>query len=128
MKKRKRKQHRIDPMSCNVPNVCFSLIEPYDKRWGGMKKQRLSRGFDDSETWSLDYTISSFIAPRLERFIEIYKGFVDDSETQYVPKMEKALEAFKMYTNEEDLFKEENYNKMMEGLKCFAEVFPALWW
>ena len=93
-----------------------------------MKKQRLTRGFDDSETWSLDATIAKFIAPRLERFIEIYKDFVNDTETQYVPKMEQALEAFKMYVNDEDLYDEENYNKMMEGLKVFAEIFPALWW
>ena len=124
----KKKQHRIDPMSCNVPNICFSYMEHGDDRWGDMKRQRLSRGFDDSETWSLDATIAKFIAPRLERFIEIYKDFVDDSESQYVPKMEQALEAFRMYFNDEDLFDEENFNKMMEGLKAFAEIFPALWW
>ena len=126
--KKKHKQHRIDPMSCNVPNICFSFMKPHDDRWSKMKKQRLTRGFDDSETWSLDDTIAKFIAPRLERFIEIYKDFVDDSQDHYVPKMEQALEAFKMYVNDEDLFDEENFNKMMEGLKSFAEIFPTLWW
>lgn len=126
--KRKRKQHRIDPMSCNVPNVCFSFMKPGDDRWCKYKGQRLSRGFDDSETWSLDATIAKFIVPRLERFIEIYKDFVDDSKDHFIPKMEKALKSFKMYTNDTDLYNKENYDEMMEGLRAFAEIFPALWW
>lgn len=32
--------------------------------------QRRKRGFDDSELWSLDYTILEFILPRLRRFRE----------------------------------------------------------
>jgi hypothetical protein len=103
-------------------------MEKGDKTWNESKRQRLTRGFDDSETWSLDATIAKFIVPRLERFIEIYKDFVDDSENHYVPKMEQALEAFKMYTDDTDLFNEENYNKMMAGVKAFAEIFPELWW
>lgn len=30
--------------------------------------QRRIRGFDDSETWSLDLKISQFVLPRLKRF------------------------------------------------------------
>ena len=32
--------------------------------------QRRIRGFDDSELWSLDYTILRFILPRLQRYRE----------------------------------------------------------
>ena len=41
-----------------------------------LKKQRLERGFDDSETWSLRDTIANFIIPRLERYEEIAKDFL----------------------------------------------------
>lgn len=123
-----KKQNKIDPMSCGVPNICFSYMEKGDKTWNESKRQRLTRGFDDSETWSLDATIAKFIVPRLERFIEIYKDFVDDSENHYVPKMEQALKSFKMYVNDTDLYNKENYNEMMEGIRAFAEIFPELWW
>ncbi len=33
--------------------------------------QRLIRGWDDSDTWSLDFTISKFVLPRLKRYKEI---------------------------------------------------------
>ena len=32
---------------------------------------KCTQGYDDSELWSLDYTITKFIAPRLRAFIEI---------------------------------------------------------
>lgn len=52
----------------NIPNVCFSLIKQDDKRWDKYEQQRIERGFDDSETWSLRDTIAKFIIPRLERY------------------------------------------------------------
>ena len=36
--------------------------------------QRIIRGFDDGETWSLDYNIIKFTLPRLKRFREIVDG------------------------------------------------------
>jgi hypothetical protein len=61
----------VDIKDLNIPNVCFSLTEKYDERQGKFRKKRLERGFDDSETWSLDYTVASFIIPRLERYQEL---------------------------------------------------------
>jgi hypothetical protein len=36
--------------------------------------QRITRGWDDSQTWNLDYEIAKFIVPRLKRFKEITIG------------------------------------------------------
>ena len=33
-------------------------------------KDRLTKGFDETETWSLDYSLSKLIAPRIEMFIQ----------------------------------------------------------
>ena len=126
--KKKRKQKRIDPMSCNVPNICFSLMKTSDNRWCKYKGQRLSRGFDDSETWNLDTTIAKFIIPRLERFIEIYEDFVIDHDG-FVPKMKNALECFKMYEDENTNFwDKETSEKFQRGMHDFADIFQALWW
>lgn len=46
----------------------------FTKRFWKFLWQRWTRGFDDSETWSLDSTISYFILPRLKRFKEIYNN------------------------------------------------------
>lgn len=51
-----------------IKNVNFSLIDNTDDRWEDYKKQRLERGFDNSELWSLDSTIAEFVYPRLKAF------------------------------------------------------------
>ena len=43
-------------------------INAKNGRWGEMKQQIKERGFADSELWSLDYTIASFVLPRLKQF------------------------------------------------------------
>jgi len=39
--------------------------------------QRLTRGWDESETWSLDYTVARFIIPRLKFFRDNLHGHPD---------------------------------------------------
>lgn len=124
---KKRKNARIDPMSCNVPNVNFSLINSGDKRWGQFKKQRLTRGFDESETWSLDYTIASFIAPRLKAFIEIYREVIVD-DNNLVPRAERALRAFETIAGGDIKNDDATYKEIDEALHDFADIFMGLWW
>src|SRR5271157_2530255 len=70
-----KKKTQIDIKYIGVPNICFSLTDKDDKREKKLSKQRMKRGFDDSETWCLTTTICSFILPRLKRFREIYAGY-----------------------------------------------------
>ena len=49
-------QNKIDVYG--IKNVNFSTINVEDTNWNLFEKQRLERGFDDSELWSLDKTIS----------------------------------------------------------------------
>ena len=126
-KQGEKKLNKIDPKECNVPNVNFSLVGDNDKRGAQFKKQRLERGFDESETWSLDYTIACFIAPRLKEFIEIYKKVIVD-DCGLVPKAERALKAFEKIAEGDTVWKEDEYNEITEALKGFAEIFLGLWW
>ena len=126
-KKKEPKLEKFDPIDCNVPNVNFSLVSKDDKRWEQFKQQRLERGFDESETWSLDFTIASFIVPRLEEFISIYKQCIVD-ERGAVAKMESALEGFKLVKSGETIWGDEKREKIEKGLQDFADIFLGLWW
>lgn len=55
-----------DPKYLGIPNIQFSLTDKTDEREEKFSQQRIERGFDDSETWSLDCTITKFILPRLK--------------------------------------------------------------
>ena len=123
----KKKLKKFDPKECNVPNVNFSLVSEDDQRGPQFKKQRLERGFDESETWSLDYTIARFIAPRLKAFIEIYKDVIVDNN-DLVPRAERALKAFERIADDSVVCGIEECNEIEEALKGFAEIFLGLWW
>jgi len=62
---------KVDIKYTDVPNICFSLTKKEDDREEKFIEQRIERGFDDSETWSLCDTIANFTIPRLERYEEI---------------------------------------------------------
>lgn len=55
-----------------IPN--YKGISIFSKRYWKMWYQRRKYGFDESETWSLDYSLSKTIAPRLRMFIKIAKN------------------------------------------------------
>jgi len=40
--------------------------------------QRLTRGWDDSDTWSLDVSVAKFLLPRLKRYRELRQGVPAD--------------------------------------------------
>lgn len=120
----------IDPKYLNIPNINFSLTDKEDDREDKFKKQRIARGFDDSETWALDYVIASFIIPRLKRFIEVNSiNFNNEYEKDFGKSLPKMLKAFELVVRDEGSRiwtdkEEKQYNK---GIKLFQEYFLALW-
>jgi hypothetical protein len=117
-----------DIKKLNIPNVCFSLTSHNDKREEMFQKQRIERGFDDSETWSLRDTIANFIIPRLERYNEITKEVLDGPE--HIQNCAFILNAFKLITRNEGecIFSDYEKNTVKNGLKLFSEIFMELWW
>lgn len=125
-----------------IPNVNFSLISEDDNRWEKYKQQRLSRGFDNSELWSLDNTIAKFIAPRIREFAKNPGGIpgkvdfmtkdqnlTDEEKKKFWKEvLEKIAWTFENYTLDPPV---ENYNewsdKIDEGLVLFVEYFGCLW-
>lgn len=120
------------------------------------KEQRKTYGFDEKETWNLNYTYITWLYSHLKFYLDYvtvdltYHKFKvpvlterkkrkkEDSFYKEVTKeltqedaIKLVLEYVEPYLLSEDLsFKEEM--KQMEKVKCalkiVAEIFPALWW
>ncbi len=89
--------------------------------------QRLYRGWDDSDTWSLDYSLAKLILPRLKRFKEITNVAYDQERLDDIDKM---IKAFEFLGSEErwDCTDKNKWNEVQEGLDLFAKHYVGLWW
>jgi hypothetical protein len=117
-----------DPKSLGIPNINFSVYTDGDKREENFVKQRLERGFDESETWNLYTTISRFIVPRLKAFKEntiCYPPELTPDEWNAI--LDKMIRAFEI-AGDADFMKEEDAEEFREGFTLFSEYFFALWW
>lgn len=125
----KLKTNTLDIKYLNVPNICFSLTEAGDKRELDFKKQRIDRGFDDSETWSLRDTIAKFTIPRLERYQEIANDCLERDD-ELVKDIDCFLNAMKLMSRDNgscDLTNDE-VKQMHVGFEKFPKIFMSLWW
>lgn len=116
----------------DIPNICFSLTDKDDKRETTFTKQRLERGFDDSETWSLRDTIADFIVPRLERFNELTVGCpVGLTENEWNQILKKILWSFKFVQGLDNMERtptNKEWKQYQQGIRLFAKYFTNLWW
>jgi len=118
-----------DPKYLGIPNICFSLTNVDDDREKKYKKQRLKRGFDDSETWSLSDTIANFIIPRFKRFTKISYDFIDFSKKDK-KRHKQFLRAMELIVRDDGArnYTEEERKEIKKGLKAFPKIFDGLWW
>jgi len=89
--------------------------------------QRRTRGFDDSEIWSLDYTISAFVLPRLIRYREVNKTYPQDmTMDQWNGIIDQMIRYFNWECNSVNSYALENPHP--DGLKLFCQYYKHLWW
>jgi len=99
-----------------------------DKRIEYLLNQYDKDGFDDSETWSLFNTITSFILPRLKRFREIEAGYpMGMTQGKWNKIIDKMIIAFELIDKDECIT-DKQYKQQKEGLRLFAKHFQNLWW
>ena len=111
-----------------IKNVCFSLINEDDDRWEKYTKQRLERGFDNSELWNLDGTIAKFIYPRLKAFVENSNGIYPDGveEEEWKSILDKMVKGFELISS--DRIKTDDEEKLeSEALELLCKYFFCLW-
>lgn len=96
--------------------------------------QRRIRGWDDTEIWSLDYTLAKWIIPRLERFKEIHPSIVhlsefEKTEKEWILIINKMIRAFTLITYETDRYvlNDKEWKEINEGLDLFRKYFINLW-
>jgi len=124
----KKKSKKIDIKYLGIPNICFSLTDKDDKRERKYSKQRMERGFDDSETWSLYNSISKFTLPRLMEFKKLKCGYPAcfNKPKEWDIILDKMIKAFELINKDDS---DTIDDKLVdEGLKLFAKWFFALWW
>jgi len=106
-------------------------VDDLDERAKLHAKQREDRGWDDSETWSLDITFARWIWPRLERFKEItICRPADVTEEKWDAILGEMIEGFKIM-DEDDMVPDHDKKKMKKvnrAINLFHANFFALWW
>lgn len=83
-----------------IPNVCFSVIERKDERLKKFKKERLKQGFDSSEFWDFEYTLCSWLLPRIEWY---YKHIVKVFKQEDIEVFEKLIYCLWYLKNQYDI-------------------------
>lgn len=115
---------------------CVLNLPSDDPRLKLFQEQRLNRGFDESETWSLDCTIAKFIAPRLKHYHEIDCKLRDPnhpcwSEEEKIEIRKYQNEIFELvhYFENYKIDPIKEYREYSEKiLNLFAKHFMGLWW
>jgi len=122
----------LDPIGITNVNFSVPLSNPTEERLEEFRKQRLERGFDDTETWNLDNTIALFIVPRLKRFKEVTDCYPYGYESieNWKEAIQKMIDGFELWITHDkwDHRDVEKHKKVDEAIQLFAKEFKALWW
>ena len=108
---------------------CFTTLKYKDNRLDKLYEQRKTLGYDDSETWSLYYTIANFILPRLKRFKELtISAPCELTEEEWKSCLDQMIYAFEYAANryEQECYSNEDFEKVQKGFKLFGEFFLDL--
>jgi hypothetical protein len=92
--------------------------------------QRLIRGWDDRETYSLDCSLAKIIVPRLKRFKEVSIAVpVNLEEKEWSEIIDTMIASFEFFGSEQRWnATNEEIIKHQQGLNFFAEYYNSLWW
>jgi len=125
------KKEKKDPKYLGIPNISFSLVGPDDDRDEEYSKQRMERGFDSSELWSLKDTITNFILPRLKVFVDAPCGYPGcfDCEDDWKKILGKMVRSFEISKRDGEGFvlTDKEGEEFDEGMELFKEYFFLLW-
>lgn len=90
--------------------------------------QRLTRGFDDSETWSLDYTFFKWLLPRLKRFREVVNGYPSEiTYDEWMKELDQAIADLEIIKDDAGFGKEHD-EAYARFVKWFTHRLGHLWW
>lgn len=119
----------------NIPQYWGSTKDTRKEHW---KKKRDIYGFDQRETWSLDYSFTIWLYERLSMYNEVncvnttssfYKIEFEGEILTFQDCIDKMLEGLKLELTTEDYDRTEEQNKKIEYVvDIFAVCHRLLWW
>lgn len=111
-------------------NLC-----PDDSRQENWKNARKEFGFDERETWNLNYSIVLYIYTRLKMYDEInivntgfHKFEHKNRDITFQEGIDIVLKCCETYLTIDDTWSEEFYKSSEELFEVLGKIFPALWW
>jgi hypothetical protein len=91
--------------------------------------QRITRGWDDGDTFSLDHSLAKLIYPRLKRFKELTINEPPlPEEKEWSDQLDKMIAAFEYAGSEYRWNNPLDALKHEEGVELFAKNYFRLWW
>lgn len=108
-----------------------------DNRQETWKKQRELYGFDERETWSMDYSFKLWLYERLRMFDEVnnidtshHTFEYDGKKVTFQQCIDRMIEGLKLDLTvlEDSLERKENEKIINDVLPIFTMCFNYLWW
>lgn len=91
--------------------------------------QKLTRG--DSDTWSLDYTVSKFTLPKLKRLkeVDIY-DWEENNKKEDCIILDEIIWLHETIVSRDTLFLHDEPQgiRFKRALRLWGEYYTALWW
>lgn len=89
--------------------------------------QRRIRGWDDSETFSLDHSLAKLILPRLKAYKKFSSAIIDRTGNRE-KDLDKMITAFEYAASDDRWENMKDCEKHQEGIDLFAKYYFGLWW
>lgn len=96
--------------------------------------QRVTRGWDDSSTWSMDQSLAKIILPRLKRFQEIRRGYPHDmTDEEWDKIIKEMIWGFQWFADGKQYSYEPKdgaaeAKRAHDAIELFAKYYSGLWW
>jgi len=101
-----------------------------DSRQEQWKEEQKRYGFDERETWNLEFTFVAWIYPRLKMFRERNFGCPGSvTLDEWHEILDEMIDGFESYLKDKKgIASEEMIKKTEKSLELFKEWFWDLWW
>lgn len=109
------------------PIEIFKGLNDYFQKEKLYKEQRKSLGCDQTEMWSLDYSVSKYIVPRLRLFKEFTEQNKMHAEAPYEFTEEQWIDVLNkmLYSFEQKISTEDDYSRLFDK---YYGPFPDFEW
>lgn len=124
----------LDEIGVTKDCYMFNTDDPRQPAWD---KEREEYGFDERETWALDFAFYCWLYERLKMFLEVncvdltFHKFEYDGETLTQEEcINRMLNGCEIYFLEEDCWGRsvEDQKAIEDVAKIWSMVLPAMWW